>query len=442
MMDGIRRVAAASATMLALGCGAESDSTGPIDPDAGGSVVDTGAPLPDAGAASPDAGAASPDADAPLPDAGAASPDAGAPEELRAFRLGFTAWPYAATQEAIQDTYARIRAEGDLITHHFLGGLPWQAALEGTVPANVEEDLCGRLALTFPGAEIGPDALGRCVAPDGPAPLAVYLALDSLDTVRTDLAGYWGATDGLSRADFGWGDATLDDPEVATAFANFSLALIDRLHPAWFNYGSEVSELMLNEPARFDAFVVFAERVSAAIRAVHPELPLLVSVALKHPDASTRQTMVDGMARLAPFVDMMGVSVYPYAFFGHADAGRPANLPEEWLTQAVSIAGGLPLAVTETGRIAERLEIAEYGLDVPATAEDQAAFTQILLTESQSLGAAFINWFTVVDYDALWVTLGNSPVAALWRDTGLFDEALAERPALGIWRAWRDVPTR
>ena len=47
----------------------------------------------------------------------------------RAFRMGFTTWPYAATIEAVQGTYAFIGANADLITEHLEEGVPWAEML-------------------------------------------------------------------------------------------------------------------------------------------------------------------------------------------------------------------------------------------------------------------------------------------------------------------------
>ena len=47
----------------------------------------------------------------------------------------------------------------------------------------------------------------------------------------------------------------------------------------------------------------------------------------------------------------------------------------------------------------------------------------------------FVGWWALVDFDARWDSaLGQSPVARIWRDTGLYDEALNPRPALDTWQ--------
>ncbi len=340
--------------------------------------------------------------------------------------MGFTPWPSDATLGAIDLAYTQIAAHGDLIAHHLDGGIPWPEALAGTpLPPAVEAELAARVAATPPGHR-------------------VYLALSPLNGSRDGLAPYWNATpnDPLPPD---WATKRFDDPDVIDAFANFSLLLIDRFSPDSFNYGIEASELLLNAPGEWPTFVAFAQGVYARIKALHPNLPVFISVSLKDPTSSEAATIRANLPSILPHSDLLGISVYPYAFFGHANAGDPANLPGDWLDQAVTLAAGRELVLAETGWIAEDLVIPGFGLNVPATPMNQADFLSALFAESNRLGVGFLVWFTPMDYDALWNgALFQDPVAAIWRDTGLFDESGAARPALLIWDEWlaKPIPPR
>ena len=130
-------------------------------------------------------------------------------QQTRSFAMGFTPWPSDATTAAVDLAYAQISAHGDLIAHHFDGGVPWPEALAGApLPAAVEAELAARVAAT-------------------PAGHRVYLALSPLNGTRDGLAPYWNTTpnDPLPPA---WAARTFDDPDVIDAYANFCLALIDR----------------------------------------------------------------------------------------------------------------------------------------------------------------------------------------------------------------------
>lgn len=335
----------------------------------------------------------------------------------RSFAMGFTPWPYDATQAAVDDTYAKINANGDIIAHHIDSGIPWQEALDGTpYPIEVENELTARLNNTGSGK-------------------LVYLAISPLNGARDALAGYWNDTGTGQPLTAPWSTLDFDSTDVQNAYINFATDLINRFNPDYFNFGIEASELALNNPTRFTKFVTFASVVSSALKTSFPNLKLMISVALKSPGSVEAATINADLPALVQYVDVVGASVYPYIFFQHANKGDPANLPSNWLSQLQDIAGGKPIAVAETGWIAERLLIPFYSVDVPATPANQDAYVQELFTQAQTLNAKFVIWFAIVDYDALWSgALGSDPLAQIWRDTGLYDGTVTARPALTTWQ--------
>ncbi len=341
----------------------------------------------------------------------------------RSFRMGFTPWPYAATQAAVDDTYAKINASGDIVAHHIDSGIPWQEALDGTAyPLAVTNELNTRESKTAAGKE-------------------VYLALSPLDISRSALAGYWNDSGTGQALTAPWDGYDFDTPAVQTAYINFATDLINRFNPAYFNFGIEVSELAINDPGRFTKFAVFAAAVSSALKSAFPQLKLMISVALKTPGSADARTIAAAIPNLISSVDLVGVSVYPYIFFLHAGKGDPANLPDNWLSQIRDMAGSKPVAVAETGWIAEQLLIPFYSVDVAATPENQDAYLKELFTRAEGLKAEFIIWFSFVDFDELWNnTLGQDPLAQIWRDTGLYDGTVTPRPALATWEEWLGYP--
>ncbi len=339
------------------------------------------------------------------------------PPATRAFDMGFTTWPYDATVEAVNFVYTETSARGDFIAHHLDGGIPWQEALDGVAydPA-VEAEIQGRLDNT-------------------PANQRLYLAISPFSGGRDGLAANWGAgTNEPLQAP--WDTRDFDSPEVIAAYTSFARDMITRFQPTYFNLGIEASELLVNDIDRFNRYVTFATQVAATLRADFPNLQLMVSVALKSPGSARAQTIEANIGPLIDLVDVVGISVYPYVFFDHADKGDPANLPANWFSQIQNIANGKPIAVAETAWIAERLEVPAFGVDVMANAQNQADYMTELFAEAEALDAEFVVWWALVDFDALWDgALGQDPIARIWRDTGLFDEALNTRPALDVWQA-------
>lgn len=333
----------------------------------------------------------------------------------RTFYMGFTTWPYDATVAATNYTYTLIQDHGDIVSHHLMSGIPWEESYAGTpLPNDIEEDISSRINQTDSGKEI-------------------YLSIDSLNQTRDDLASNWGDSGEEPRQD-PWDARDFSDLEVANAYSNFALSMIDRFNPTYFNYAPEVSELILNDLDEFDRFVTFSERVYKNIKAAHPDLPLMVSVALKSPGSTDALTIEANFPRVSDFVDIVGISAYPYAFYEHSDKGNPSNMPSDWISQISSIAGSKPIAITETGWIAEDLTISNYGYSEQSDVNKQRDYVSEVLAGANDLSMEFVIWFTIVDYDALWKgVLEQDDLSKLWKDTGLYDENLNPRPALDVW---------
>ena len=336
----------------------------------------------------------------------------------RSFYMGFTPWPYEATQSAINNTYSLIQASGDIVSHHLMVGIPWQEAYEGSaLPGHVEDELATRISLTGSQKKI-------------------VLSIDSLNTARDDLAANWGEA-GTEPRTPPWDTRSFSDPEVAEAYVDFALRMIERFEPDYFNYAPEISELILNDVIKYSEFVTFSQRVYEAVKREHPDLPLLVSVALKTPGSAEAVAIAAGFPSILPYVDMVGVSAYPYAFFEHSERGDPANLPEEWLQQITELASNKPVAINETGWIAENLEISSFGYSAESNLSKQQDYVNELLAVANELEMVFVIWFTMVDYDVLWQNeLGQDDLAKLWKDTGLYDENINARPALDTWNSY------
>lgn len=345
--------------------------------------------------------------------------------DQRSFAMGFTPWPYAATIPAVGDTYQKIHAHGDLITHHVDGGVPWPEAFAGqaTYHSEVEGDLSLRLSNTDAGK-------------------LVYLAVCPLNTQRNAPADYWEDGTNLPRP-FPWSGYTFGDNELVVAYTNFLLNLIDRFQPDYCNYGIEANEYIHNNPHDAANLFGFLQHVYDNIKAVHPGLTLFISITLKDPQSAEMALMRGYAAQISACTDLIGISTYGYVFYGHADGGDPSNLPTDWLSQARLLAPGKPLAIAETGWIAQDMVIPFYGLNVTGSPQWQADYVQTLLEEADRLDAVFVTWFCMVDFDTLWnYTLGQDPLARIWRDIGFYDETVQPRPALQPWDHWLAKPVR
>ena len=234
-----------------------------------------------------------------------------------------------------------------------------------------------------------------------------------------------------------WLNRTWSSPEVIDAYVNFAIDMIDRFNPTHFEYGTEISELIINDIDSYSAYQVFAQAVYTRLKTAYPNLKLVTSIAFKAPNSSAMQLIADNIGPVLNYTDVLGISTYPYVFFDHADRGDPQNLPATWLTQVTSIANDIPVLISETGWVGENLSIPEFSYSETSDENKQAQYVTALLEAANALDAEVVIWWTISDYDTLWVdTLGEDPLAKIWKDIGLYNESQQPRSALAIWDEW------
>jgi len=66
----------------------------------------------------------------------------------------------------------------------------------------------------------------------------------------------------------------------------------------------------------------------------------------------------------------------------------------------------------------------------------------VLLSRAQTHHYLFVTCWAARDFDELWQTFPEAvkDLGALWRDTGLIDEAGKSRPAYATWKGWLSRP--
>jgi hypothetical protein len=343
--------------------------------------------------------------------------------ESRAFRLGFTPFPYALSVLAVEYTYDRIAEDADLMAHHFDNGVPWVEALAGEpYNDNIRDDWNWRLSQT---------------SPDMP----VLLTTTPINFERDGLAPYRGAEDDMPLP-APWDRYGFDHPDVIAAYTQYTLESIAFFQPDYFLMGIEVNLLMKLRPDLWDAYMTLHRAVYSRLKQEHPNLPVFVSVTgidlLEGYTDVNHTDQMQALADLTGYTDLLGLSLYPYFTVYMTN-----SIPMEMFDQLAALTD-LPLAVTETGYPGEAFTI-QLGegprLEFEGTPEKQAAYIDLLLSAAHKHEMAFVINFIVRDYDELWQTIGGQEdLTIAWRDTGLYDGAGAARPALERWRAWLALP--
>lgn len=344
------------------------------------------------------------------------------PAATRSFWMGFSPWPWDATVAAVDWTWAAVRAEGDLVSHHLEEGVPWPQAAAGVDTAYpvTFQGLIGRHRQEGAGRRrlVSINALG--IGRDALAPLRS-------EQVNQPLPAPWAT-------------AALDSAEVKAAYTHYALRMAAELTPDVLLTGIEVNLLIEKNPALWPAFVALQRHVYQAIKAARPGLPVGVSLfalALL-PEWSSEYDLAQqqqALAELGSCVDVVAWSVYPYMSSLLAET-LPTDFFERFVSRLPAALRDKTMGISESGYPAQVW--GQSGLTWNGTPAKQRQMVERMLSEAQRLDMRFVAWFTVRDYDQLWAgALAQDPIALIWRDTGLFDENGAARDALTAWRDWR-----
>jgi hypothetical protein len=344
----------------------------------------------------------------------------------RPFRLGFTPFPYAISNEAVAWTYARIAEDADLMVHHFDNGVPWPEALTGA-PATEAFHPNLLADWTFRRAQV-------------PAGHELLLTLTPIDLARTGLALYRGeGEDQPLPAPFA--GYAFDHPDVIAAFTHYAREAIRFFQPDYVLIGIEVNLLIRNAPDQWPAYATLHREAYTALRSDFPDLPIMVSM--------TGIDLLDGytdadpagqqqaLADLEPYTDYLALSIYPYM-----TRYMTTPVPDDFFDRIRALTD-LPLAISETGYPAQTFaaDVGGTRLTFESDAQRQLAWIDRVLAAAMRDEYRFVVNFVLRDYDALWEAIGaREDFTIAWRDTGLYDEDGGERPALLRWREALAMP--
>ncbi|HUV36708.1 MAG TPA: hypothetical protein VMX58_07205 [Patescibacteria group bacterium] len=342
-------------------------------------------------------------------------PENGPPPVLA---LGFTDFPHARTNEAYLAAWDVIENDGNMAVLHFDDGVPWPEALQNIRYApEYENELSSKESLV-------------------PIGHVVYLAVTPISFTRDSLAAYRG-TEPNQPLPPPWDTLSFDDDDVINAFTNHCRNMIDHFTPDYFAYAIEANMLITLAPEKWDEFVVLAGIVYERIKALHPNLPVFITLHTEffHADPVAQ---LAGIEQVLPYTDMIALSSYAYGQYPD-----PADLPVDHFSALHDLAPEKGFAIAETAWPAEDVT-APYPVFIPATDTTQLAYIDRLLYDADSLDAAFVSYFFSRDFDEFWeAELQYSDTADLirfWKDTGLYDGEGNPRPALESWRAYLEPP--
>lgn len=339
------------------------------------------------------------------------NPDPQSTLATRPFHLGFTPFPYDISLEAVDWTYQTLAKDSDMTVHSIDDGVPWnEALLDAPFPKKVTDDWKMRAERT-------------------PKNHVVYVQVNPLDLYKKGIA-----TDLSAIPNGEWNQKRLDDPKVEKAFLNYCRRAITSFHPSYFGLAIESNLLLTNSPNSWPAYINLHQYIYRELKNRYPSLPvfstfvapaLLQGYAPEHDVPKQRK----GLHQLLPYCDAYAISLYPYMSVYTAE-----QVPAGMFDELFGLSEGKPIVISETGYPAAEFSINNGAIPFHGTPAKQASFIGRLLAEAQRRKIMFINNFVLRDYEALWIKVGRTDIAAVWKNDGLYDANGLPRPALGLWK--------
>ena len=223
---------------------------------------------------------------------------------------------------------------------------------------------------------------------------------------------------------------SITEPAVQRLYRNYVRALVEMLHPDYLGLAAETNLIRAAAPrAVYNAVVRMTNDAATDIRRSRPAtaLPLYVSVQVETAWGKLGQQTafvgIDQDLRDFPFVNLLGLSSYPY-LGGFQD---PDQIPSDYYVR-VRGSRTLPMMVVEGGWPSESVR----GV-FSSSHEMQARYIarqSRLLDEANAIGVFQLS-FTDLD-------LGSFPkpvpaILPLFATLGLADAKLKPKPALNTW---------
>ena len=333
----------------------------------------------------------------------------------RPYYMGFTPFPYAVSQAAIDFSYDEITNNADLVAHHLEEGVPWTELDEGK---GVDQ---------FPAALKGSWEQRKLESPPGHKSLVsispISLLRNGIAPDPDDNPPSWGT-------DF-------DLPRTKTAFLRYAVEAVDYFDPDYLVIGIEVNELMHNAPTLWPAYLELHQDTYNSLKALYPGLNISVSLIGMnlipgYTDATANNTkyneQLQALTEIMNYSDMYCLSLHTFLTALLADT----VISTGELDQIFSL-DNKPLGICETSYPAQVFTL--NPLTWNGNTSKQNLFFENLFDVAEDHDAQFIVSFVIRDYDDLWASLGSpEDFNKLWKDTGFYSEVGSTRPVLRTWQ--------
>lgn len=322
------------------------------------------------------------------------------------FKMGFTTWVYAPNLVAIENTYQFISDYSDIYSEHIDNKIPWNAWInDKTLPSEFTDDIKNRI--------------NRRIHENN-----LLLSISLLNLDRSDLAEDFDEI--IPSYD------KLNDKKIEDAYYKHVDYLVQEFQPDYLVIAIEVNELRIKNKNKWNEYKLLIYEVKNRIKNKYPNLQISESLTLHNlfqPEVNNPNEYIDEMVIYANQMEFVAISYYPF-FKGH-HTKTEFQTAFDFLHQKIE----RPIAFSETGHIAENLNVPSFNFYAKGDVCEQNAYMETLLKNAQDNNYKFVIWWTHRDFDELWETFPEElkDLGKLWRDTGLLDENGKERPAFQTW---------
>lgn len=218
---------------------------------------------------------------------------------------------------------------------------------------------------------------------------------------------------------------TITDTMVQRLYREYVAAVDTILHPDFISLAAETNLIRsAADPAVYDAVVAMTNGAADRLAQLGSTTPLMVSVQVETAWGALQGTQIfEGIAQDRadfPFLDLLGLSSYPYL----GGFAVPESIPDNYYERLVHDAP-LPVMVLEGGWPS----VGTAG--VPSSPALQARYIHrqaVLLDRADAVG-----WFQITFTDLDPAIFPPGSTLPLFANLGLVDTALNPKPALATW---------
>lgn len=324
----------------------------------------------------------------------------------RNFNMGFSTWPYAPTEESINNTYHFIEQNSDIYSEQIDNKIPWNAWINDLpLPVEFTDDIDTRISRKISNSN-----------------LALSVSLLNID--RSDLAEDYDGN--IPNYD------GLNDLEIEDAYFKHINYLINRFEPDYLIIAIEVNELRIKSPSKWIEYKLLMHNVKSRIQQEYPSLKISESLTLHNlyqPEVLDSEDYIAEIVTYANSMDFVAISFYPFLKGQHSknDFQKAFDFLHSKITK--------PIAFSETSHLAGDLSINSYDLFIEGSECEQNLYLESLLSNAQEQNYEYVIWWTHRDYYELWLTFPEElkDLGKLWLNTGLVTDNGGKKKAYSTW---------